>query len=151
MYSFHCTCAMAYRLSRSAGCLLLKAESVSVVCCCLQDIFRKYPNQYESIIATLCENLDSLDEPEARYVYPPSLPPSLFLNPLFFLHHFPYFCTLILFFSLPLTFPLMSLSTLYLSASSPPLSYLLIDTLLLLLHREGAEFNSFFSSFRLVR
>lgn len=32
-----------------------------------QDIFRKYPNKYESIIATLCENLDTLDEPEARY------------------------------------------------------------------------------------
>lgn len=31
-----------------------------------QDIFRKYPNKYESIIATLCENLDTLDEPEAR-------------------------------------------------------------------------------------
>jgi vesicle coat complex subunit len=32
----------------------------------IKDIFRKYPNKYESIIATLCENLDSLDEPEAR-------------------------------------------------------------------------------------
>lgn len=32
----------------------------------IKDIFRKYPNQYESIISTLCENLDSLDEPEAR-------------------------------------------------------------------------------------
>jgi hypothetical protein len=31
-----------------------------------QDIFRKYPNKYESIISTLCENLDTLDEPEAR-------------------------------------------------------------------------------------
>ncbi|VDM67350.1 unnamed protein product [Strongylus vulgaris] len=30
------------------------------------DIFRKYPNRYESIISTLCENLDTLDEPEAR-------------------------------------------------------------------------------------
>ncbi|KAI4503220.1 hypothetical protein M0802_001442 [Mischocyttarus mexicanus] len=29
-------------------------------------IFRKYPNKYESIISTLCENLDTLDEPEAR-------------------------------------------------------------------------------------
>ena len=34
----------------------------------IKDIFRKYPNQYESIISTLCENLDSLDEPEARCV-----------------------------------------------------------------------------------
>ena len=32
----------------------------------IKDIFRKYPNKYEGIIATLCENLDSLDEPEAK-------------------------------------------------------------------------------------
>ncbi|KAI9505782.1 adaptin N terminal region-domain-containing protein [Coemansia spiralis] len=32
----------------------------------IRDVFRKYPNRYESIIATLCENLDTLDEPEAR-------------------------------------------------------------------------------------
>ncbi len=32
----------------------------------IKDIFRKYPNRYESIISTLCENLDSLDEPEAK-------------------------------------------------------------------------------------
>ncbi|ORX91460.1 putative beta-adaptin [Basidiobolus meristosporus CBS 931.73] len=32
----------------------------------IKDIFRKYPNQYESIINKLCENLDSLDEPEAK-------------------------------------------------------------------------------------
>jgi len=32
----------------------------------IKDIFRKYPNKYESIIANLCENLDSLDEPEAK-------------------------------------------------------------------------------------
>jgi AP-2 complex subunit beta-1 len=32
----------------------------------MKDIFRKYPNQYESIIGTLCENLDNLDEPEAK-------------------------------------------------------------------------------------
>lgn len=32
----------------------------------IKDIFRKYPNQYESIIATLCDNLDTLDEPEAK-------------------------------------------------------------------------------------
>merc|ERR1719419_1261070 len=32
----------------------------------IKDIFRKYPNKYESIIANLCDNLDSLDEPEAR-------------------------------------------------------------------------------------
>ena len=32
----------------------------------IRDIFCKYSNKYESIIATLCENLDSLDEPDAR-------------------------------------------------------------------------------------
>uniref|UniRef100_A0A914MQJ3 AP complex subunit beta n=2 Tax=Meloidogyne TaxID=189290 RepID=A0A914MQJ3_MELIC len=32
----------------------------------IKDIFRKYPNRYEGIISTLCENLDTLDEPEAR-------------------------------------------------------------------------------------
>ncbi|KAI5694878.1 hypothetical protein M8J75_007170 [Diaphorina citri] len=32
----------------------------------IKDIFRKYPNKYETIISTLCENLDTLDEPEAR-------------------------------------------------------------------------------------
>ncbi|GAX83225.1 hypothetical protein CEUSTIGMA_g10651.t1 [Chlamydomonas eustigma] len=32
----------------------------------IKDIFRRYPNRYENIIATLCENLDSLDEPEAK-------------------------------------------------------------------------------------
>lgn len=31
-----------------------------------QDIFRKYPHQYEGIIATLCSNLEDLDEPEAK-------------------------------------------------------------------------------------
>jgi AP-1 complex subunit beta-1 len=34
--------------------------------CVIKDIFRKYPNRYESILATLCENLDTLDEPEAK-------------------------------------------------------------------------------------
>ena len=32
----------------------------------IKDIFRRYPNRYESIIAVLCENLDTLDEPEAK-------------------------------------------------------------------------------------
>eukprot|EP00163_Fabomonas_tropica_P015551 TRINITY_DN28362_c0_g1_i1.p1 TRINITY_DN28362_c0_g1~~TRINITY_DN28362_c0_g1_i1.p1 ORF type:complete len:940 (-),score=328.76 TRINITY_DN28362_c0_g1_i1:243-3062(-) len=32
----------------------------------IKDIFRKYPERYESIIAPLCENLDTLDEPEAK-------------------------------------------------------------------------------------
>jgi len=33
---------------------------------CSQDIFRKYPNRYERVISTLCENLETLDEPEAK-------------------------------------------------------------------------------------
>jgi len=37
-------------------------ESIIVI----KDIFRKYPNKYESIIATLCENLETLDDPEAK-------------------------------------------------------------------------------------
>ncbi|ELP84876.1 AP-2 complex subunit beta-1, putative [Entamoeba invadens IP1] len=32
----------------------------------IRDIFRRYPNRYEKVIGTLCENLDSLDEPEAK-------------------------------------------------------------------------------------
>lgn len=38
-------------------------QEVTVV---IRDIFRKYPNRYESIISTLCENLDTLDEPAAK-------------------------------------------------------------------------------------
>eukprot|EP00817_Percolomonadidae_sp_ATCC50343_P002411 CAMPEP_0117428390 /NCGR_PEP_ID=MMETSP0758-20121206/8110_1 /TAXON_ID=63605 /ORGANISM="Percolomonas cosmopolitus, Strain AE-1 (ATCC 50343)" /LENGTH=796 /DNA_ID=CAMNT_0005214723 /DNA_START=341 /DNA_END=2731 /DNA_ORIENTATION=- len=32
----------------------------------IKDIFRKYPNRYEMIISKLCENLNTLDEPEAK-------------------------------------------------------------------------------------
>jgi AP-1 complex subunit beta-1 len=32
----------------------------------IKDIFRKYPNRYESIISTLCDSLETLDEPEAK-------------------------------------------------------------------------------------
>eukprot|EP00761_Pharyngomonas_kirbyi_P004558 gb/GECH01004563.1/.p1 GENE.gb/GECH01004563.1/~~gb/GECH01004563.1/.p1 ORF type:complete len:1516 (+),score=434.63 gb/GECH01004563.1/:1-4548(+) len=32
----------------------------------IRDIFRRYPGQYEKIIGTMCENLDTLDEPEAK-------------------------------------------------------------------------------------
>jgi AP-1 complex subunit beta-1 len=37
-------------------------ESIVVI----KDIFRRYPNRYESIIANLCDALDTLDEPEAK-------------------------------------------------------------------------------------
>lgn len=32
----------------------------------IKNIFRRYPNRYEYVISTLCEHLDSLDEPEAK-------------------------------------------------------------------------------------
>lgn len=32
----------------------------------LKDIFRRYPNRYESVISKLCDNLGSLDESEAK-------------------------------------------------------------------------------------
>eukprot|EP00928_Gymnodinium_smaydae_P071309 TRINITY_DN54934_c0_g1_i1.p1 TRINITY_DN54934_c0_g1~~TRINITY_DN54934_c0_g1_i1.p1 ORF type:complete len:992 (-),score=268.54 TRINITY_DN54934_c0_g1_i1:90-2918(-) len=32
----------------------------------IRDIFRKYPGKYEVIIQELCDNLDNLDEPEAK-------------------------------------------------------------------------------------
>lgn len=32
----------------------------------IKDIFRKYPNRYESIIKDLCENLKALDNVDAR-------------------------------------------------------------------------------------
>ncbi|KAF7304845.1 AP complex subunit beta [Mycena kentingensis (nom. inval.)] len=32
----------------------------------IKDIFRRYPGKYEGIIPTLCEHLDTLDEPEAK-------------------------------------------------------------------------------------
>ena len=32
----------------------------------IRNIFRKYPNQYESIISTVISNIDELDEPEAK-------------------------------------------------------------------------------------
>ena len=31
-----------------------------------KDVFRRYPGRYEQIIGTLCENLETLDEPEAK-------------------------------------------------------------------------------------
>lgn len=46
--------------------IVIKVYFMSLFLTHLQDIFRKYPNKYESIIATLCENLDTLDEPEAK-------------------------------------------------------------------------------------
>lgn len=66
---------LAIKIERAAedciSCLLeLVATKVSYIVqeatVVIRNIFRKYPNRYESIISTLCENLDSLDEPEAK-------------------------------------------------------------------------------------
>lgn len=66
---------LAIKIESSAedciGCLLeLVGTKVSYIVqeatVVIRNIFRKYPNRYESIISTLCENLDSLDEPEAK-------------------------------------------------------------------------------------
>ena len=32
----------------------------------MRDIFRRYPNKYEHVIGTLCDNLDTLDNSEAK-------------------------------------------------------------------------------------
>jgi AP-2 complex subunit beta-1 len=32
----------------------------------IKDVFRKYPNKYESVIGILCDNLDTLEIPEAK-------------------------------------------------------------------------------------
>jgi AP-1 complex subunit beta-1 len=40
----------------------LVQEAVVVI----KDIFRRYPNHYETVIGVLCEHLESLDEPEAK-------------------------------------------------------------------------------------
>mmetsp|Transcript_14940 Transcript_14940/g.52439 ORF Transcript_14940/g.52439 Transcript_14940/m.52439 type:complete len:932 (+) Transcript_14940:64-2859(+) len=65
----------AIRLSRAAErCVdalleLIKTKVSYVVqeaVVVIRDIFRKYPGKYEIIISDLCENLDSLDEPEAK-------------------------------------------------------------------------------------
>jgi vesicle coat complex subunit len=37
-------------------------ESVIVI----RDIFRKYPKKYEGLLSDICDNLKSLDDPEAK-------------------------------------------------------------------------------------
>lgn len=69
------TLFLSLSLSFSLGVVVLPCRSCAVPCHAVQDIFRKYPNRYESIISALCENLDTLDEPEAK-VCTPSPPTS---------------------------------------------------------------------------
>ncbi|KAF8559538.1 Adaptor protein complex beta subunit [Imleria badia] len=71
---------------RSIGRLAIKVEAAADICIqslltlietkvtyvvqeaviVTKDIFRRYPGRYEGIIPTLCENLDALEEPEAK-------------------------------------------------------------------------------------
>ncbi len=32
----------------------------------IRDIFRKYPKKYDGLLADICENLKTLDDPEAK-------------------------------------------------------------------------------------
>lgn len=77
---------IAHKSVRAIGKLAIKIESAADACVdelmdlistkisyiiqeatvVLKNIFRRYPNRYERAIPTLCENLDSLDEPEAK-------------------------------------------------------------------------------------
>ena len=71
---------------RSIGRLAIKVETAADICIeslltlidtkvtyvvqeaviVIKDIFRRYPGRYEGVIPTLCENLDALEEPEAK-------------------------------------------------------------------------------------
>ncbi|KAI8052371.1 armadillo-type protein [Syncephalis plumigaleata] len=58
------------RSVRAIGRCAVKVEGAAERCIDLiiviKDIFRKYPHQYEGVISVLCDNLDILDEPEAK-------------------------------------------------------------------------------------
>lgn len=56
----HCVTALLQLLQNKISYVV---QEVIVV---IKDIFRRYPNKYESVIGDLCENLDNLDEPEAK-------------------------------------------------------------------------------------
>lgn len=48
-------------------CLKTKVNYVVQECIIvIRDIFRKYPKKYEMILKDLCENLKSLDDPDAK-------------------------------------------------------------------------------------
>lgn len=77
---------IAHKSVRAIGKLAIKIESAADECVdelmdlvstrvsyiiqeaviVLKNIFRRYPNRYEGVISTLCDNMDSLDEPEAK-------------------------------------------------------------------------------------
>lgn len=57
-----CVTALLDLIKTKSNVNYVVQEAVIVI----KDIFRKYPHRYEAIILTLCENLESLDEPEAK-------------------------------------------------------------------------------------
>lgn len=75
---FACRAARAIKVQQSTECSastlldLTQTQGNSVVqeaTVAIRDIFHKYSNKYESIIATLCETLDSLDDPDAPMIW----------------------------------------------------------------------------------
>jgi len=67
----HCAIKLGRAAERCVDCLLKLIKTkvnyvVQEAMVVIRDIFRKYPGKYEVILADLCENLDSLDEPEAK-------------------------------------------------------------------------------------
>merc|ERR1719230_2382647 len=66
-----CAIKLGRAAERCVDCLLKLIKTkvnyvVQEAIVVIRDIFRKYPGKYEIIISDLCENLDSLDEPEAK-------------------------------------------------------------------------------------
>jgi vesicle coat complex subunit len=63
-----CAIKVEQRAERCVSTLLVLIQTkvnyvVQEAVVVIKDIFRMYSNKYESIIATQCENLDTLDEP----------------------------------------------------------------------------------------
>ena len=43
------------------------AQAVVVI----MHIFRRYPDRYEGVLVTLCENLETIEDPQAQVTPPP--------------------------------------------------------------------------------
>mmetsp|Transcript_29430 Transcript_29430/g.80785 ORF Transcript_29430/g.80785 Transcript_29430/m.80785 type:complete len:927 (-) Transcript_29430:42-2822(-) len=66
-----CAIKLGRAAERCVDCLLKLIKTkvnyvVQEAIVVIRDIFRKYPQKYEVILSDLCENLESLDEPEAK-------------------------------------------------------------------------------------
>mmetsp|Transcript_85738 Transcript_85738/g.255579 ORF Transcript_85738/g.255579 Transcript_85738/m.255579 type:complete len:924 (+) Transcript_85738:49-2820(+) len=66
-----CAIKLGRAAERCVDCLLKLIKTkvnyvVQEAIVVIRDIFRKYPGKYEVILSDLCENLESLDEPEAK-------------------------------------------------------------------------------------